>query len=268
MQHILDAVLPSTSVVFVKKGLVIHGPEVICTKVSFDCFLDIAISLQRAIANSSKCNCDFLDVLLHAYDPKVWFFWKLLSWFQIFLFVSGTHNFMQFSGVWRFWDFSLTFSGATFVFHFPSTLCAKGSGIFGPYFSSLLSSSIGFRITPVLLELGFLFECFSLTINAGCFPWFIRSYVSCSVSKLSVGSVFLLFRGSSSKDDELLLVEWLPFLFKCLGFAVFAKCLTTNIKYCNEWLCWSNSFSKLAILCCVLSGFSCAGSALLLEWSF
>ena len=93
------------------------------------------------------------------------FFWKLLSWFQISLFVIGTLNFMQFSNVRRFRDFSLTFSVVNFVCHFPSTVCAKGSEIFVAYSSSLLSSSIDFRMSLVLLAVGFSLEGPSLIIN-------------------------------------------------------------------------------------------------------
>ena len=125
---------------------------------------------------------------------------------------------------------------------------------------SLLSSSMEFRISPVLLAVEFSLEESSLTIRAFCFPWFIRCSASCSVSELTLG--FVVFRflgGSSSEDDErlllLLLVAYLLFLFECLDFAVFAKRLTTGVKYCNEWLSWSNRLPKLAIFCCVLPRF-------------
>ena len=85
------------------------------------------------------------------------FLCKLLGWFQISMFFSGTLGTMWFSGVRRFWDFSLNFSQVNFVFHFPSTHCGKKSGIFGPCSSSLLSSSMELRISPVLLAVGFSF---------------------------------------------------------------------------------------------------------------
>ena len=148
------------------------------------------------------------------------FFWKLLSWIQISFFLNGTLNFMQFSGVRRLWGFSLTFSDVNFVCHFPSSICAKGSEMFGPYSSSLLSSSTDFRMSPVLLAVGFSLEESSLTINADCFAWVIRSCASYPVSELTAGFVvFRFFGGSLSEDDELLLmlllllVEYLLFLF-------------------------------------------------------
>ena len=61
------------------------------------------------------------------------------------------------------------------------------------------------------------------------------------MSELTVGFVvFCLFGSSSSEDDELLLIlllllaKYLLFLFVCLGFAVFAKRSTADVKYCNE----------------------------------
>ena len=78
---------------------------------------------------------------------------------------------------------------------------------FGPYYSSLLSPLMNFRIPLPLLAIGFSLEESSLTINAGCFPWFIVSCVSCSVSELTVAHIaFHLFGSSSSEDDELLLL--------------------------------------------------------------
>ena len=122
-----------------------------CIKVSFDWFLDLQLACNKPSVALTSTNAAFWILLWMFRIRRSDFFWKLLSCFQISLFISGALNLMQFSGVWRFWDSSLTFFDVNFVCHFPSTLCAKRSESFGPYTSSLLSSSMDFRISPVLL---------------------------------------------------------------------------------------------------------------------
>ena len=128
----------------------------------------LQLASNRPLVTLRSATAAFLIFLCMFMIRRSDFFWKLLSWFQISLFLNL--NFMSFSGVRRFWDFSLSFSDLNCVGHFPSSLCAKGYEIFCPYSSSLLSSSSkDFRMSPVLLAVEFSIEGPSLKLVSAIF---------------------------------------------------------------------------------------------------